>query len=397
MGTLGLGHSTRNDPSDAAAEAAERACAALGGAAPAAAVVVSTGAYGGEAAQQRLAARACAALGTAEIAGAALDGLMVGGAEWTGEPAVAVLAWAEPAGRPEARSAVPEVALFDAVGGHEDDLGTWLASAFGSPLGPGDLVVCFAEPHAIDGARLARSLGALAAGTVVGIAAGETTGESQPVWAGDEIVRGGLAALRLPSPSGTPPRVALTQAGRPIGEPMRITRARGHWIASLEDRPAIEVYRDAAPAPLRDDLARAARSVLVALEGVDAQGAPRRRIRNVIGFDEARGAFSVAEAPAPGERLALVALDARSARDELGRLGAHFDVSVPAAGALYLNCRARAQALFEHEGYELGRVESLVGGLPVLGLMGSHLYAPAEARAPVELHTYAALAALIDA
>ncbi len=392
MRALGLGHSTRSDPADAAAEACAGALEALGPAPATAGIVVSTGAYGSEPELHRLVARACAELGTAELAGAALDGVMVGGAEWTAEPAVAVMAVADAAG-----GRGPEVALFDEVGGHEDELGTWLGGAFGTPLSASDLIVLFADPHSIDGARAARGLEGMGAGAVAGIAAGEATGASQPVWAGDEVVRGGVAALRVPSPAGRPARVALTQAGRPIGEPMRITRSRGHWISGLEDRPAIEVYRDAVPAPLRDDLPRAARSVLVALEGGEDGAAPRRRIRNVIGFDEERGAFSVAEAPAPGDRLALVALDAGAARDELGRLGARLEAAEPPLGALYLNCRARARALFEHEGYELGRVEALLGGRPVLGLMGSHLFGRAEARAPLEMHTYAALAALIDA
>jgi small ligand-binding sensory domain FIST len=397
MRAIGLGVSTRSDASDAAAEASADALESLGGASPAAAVVASTGAYGGGAPARALVARACAELGTAQFAGAALDGLMVGGAEWTGTPAVAVLAFDAPG----EGGGSAEVALLDELAGHEDALADELASAFRTPIEPGDLILLFTEPQAVDGARVARSLQRLPAIGIAGVAAGESTGESQPVWAGDEVVRGGVAALRIASAPGTAPRVALSQAGRPVGEPMRITGSTGHWISSLEHRPALDVYRAAVPAPLRDDLPRAARTMLVAIEEgpPDRAGrpaAPRRRIRNVIGFDEARRAFSVAEAPAPGDRLALVALDPAAARDELGRLEARLAGPTP-AGALYLNCRARAQVLFDHEGYELGRVASLVGNRPVLGLLSPHLYGRADERSIVELHTYAALAALIDA
>ncbi len=390
MRTVGLGHSTRSDAEDAAGEASARAVEALGGGVPSAAVVVSTGAYGGEAAARKLVARACRELGTFEIAGAALDGLMVGAAEWTAEPAVAVLALADGGAG---------VALLEEVAGHEEALAGELASAFDAAPEPGDLLVLFAEAQAIDGHRAARGLQGLGASAVAGMAAGEATGESQPVWAGDEVVRGGLAALRIPGASavrGAGGRVALTQAGRPLGEPMRITRSRGHWISALDDRPALDVYRDAVPAPLRRDLARAARTVLVSLEDRSGPRGHRRRVRNVVGFDAERGAFSVAEPPGPGDRLALVALDPAAAREELGRLEARLSGPAP-AGALYLNCRARARALFDHEGYELGRVEGILGGCPVLGLMGSHLYAREDERAALELHTYAALAALIDA
>lgn len=182
-----------------------------------------------------------------------------------------------------------------------------------------------------------------------------------------------------------------------MGEPMRITRAQGHWILGLEGRSALEVYRGAVPAPLRDDLPRASRSMLVALEAASnpGRGSRGRRVRNVVGFDEARGAFSVAEAPEPGDRLALLALDGVAAREELGRLGARL-AGPPPAGAIYLNCRARASGLFEHEGYELGEIGRLLGGAPVLGMMGSQLLGRSAARQPVEVHTYAAIAALVD-
>jgi len=395
MPEVGLGHSTRSDPADASAEASAMAREALSGAEPDAAIVVATGAWGGEAAARAGVARAVRELGTGEIVGAGLDGLMVGGSEWTGAPAVAVLALA---------GSGAETALVEQLGGHEEALAEELAASFHAPPSPGDLVIVLAEPQAADGRRLARSLQDLGTPSVAGIAAGEATGESQPVWVGEDVVRGGLAALRIPAAHQKGSRMALTQAGRPIGEPLRITRARGHWIAGLEDRPALDVYRAAVPAPLQDDLPRAAKSILVALEGgANGSGERGRRIRNVVGFDESRGAFSVAEAPAPGDRLALVALDGAAARDDLGRLEASLS-GPPPAGALYLNCRARAQALFEHEGYELGRVSALAGGCPVLGVMGSHLYARASARPghsadppPLELHTYAALVALIDA
>jgi small ligand-binding sensory domain FIST len=258
-------------------------------------------------------------------------------------------------------------------------------------------VLFFADPHAFDGRAMASGLGAVGAAALAGVATGESFGSPQPVWVGDEVVHGAVAALRLQATERDEARISLTQAGRPVGEPMRITRAQGHWILGLEGGSALEAYRQAAPAPLRDDLPRASRSMLVALEAAPegGEGSRGRRVRNVVGFDEARGAFSVAEAPLPGDRLALLALDSVAARDELGRLGARLAGPTP-AGALYLNCRARAGGLFEHEGYELGEVGRLLGGAPVLGMMGSQVYGRSAPHQPVELHTYAAIAALVD-
>ena len=389
MPSLGLGTSLRQDPAEAAREAADFALEALGESRAAAALVVSTAAYGSNQAARRLCASACRALGTGEIVGAGLDGIMVGAEEWTAEPAVAVMAF----GPRHAAS----VALLDGVAGHEAELGEDLAAELGGSGSPEDLFLFFADPHEIDGRAAAAGLGRLSGGALAGIAAGESFGGPQPVWVGDDVAGGALAALRIRAAAGDPTRIALTQAGRPIGEPLRITRVRGHWIMALEGRPALDVYRDALPGPLREDLPRAARSVLVAFEEAShpEREARGRRVRNVVGFDEARSAFSVAEAPEPGDRVALVALDAVAAREELGRLGARLSGPTP-AGMLYLNCRERARGLFEHEGFELGEVGRLVGGAPTLGLMGSHLYGRAGARHPLELHTHAAIAALIE-
>lgn len=385
---LGLGHSTRSDPASACAEAATRALRGLGGADPDAALLVATGAWGGTAQARAGLAAARNELGLDQIAGAGLDGLMVGGSEWTGEPAACVLAFS---------GSGAEAAHVEAVAGREDSLAEELAAGFETPPAPGDLILVFAEPHSLDGARVARSLDRLAPATVVGIAAGDGEGEGQPVWAGGDVIRGGVAALRIPAARGTcSVRSLLSQAGRPVGEPRPITRCRGHWITRIDDRPALDVYREAVPAPLRDDLPRAARSVLVSLERPVGASARGRRVRNVVGFDAARGAISLAEAPRPGDLASVVVLDQAAAREDLGRLEAALRGPAP-LGALYLNCRARARALFEHEGYELGRFEALASGRPVLGLMGSHVYGRADAGEPLALHTYAALATLIEA
>ena len=392
MGSLGLGTSLRHDPAEAAAEAADLALEALGEPRASGALVVSTAAYGGDEAARRLCARACRTLGTGEVLGAGLDGVMAGAEEWTAEPAVAVMAFGG--------DHTAQVALLDGVAGHEAELAEDLVAELGgSSQRPGDLVLFLADPHGLDGRAVAASLDGLSGCALAGIAAGESFGPPQPVWAGDEVASGAIAALRVSAGVDAATRISLTQAGRPIAEPLRITRVQGHWILALEGRPALEVYRDALPLPLRNDLPRAARSVLVAFEEAShpESGPPPRgpRVRNVIGFDEARAAFSVAEAPKPGDRLALVALDGVAAREELRRLAARLSGPTP-AGGLYLNCRERARALFDHEGYELGEISRLVGGAPMLGLMGSHIYGRSGLRHPLELQTYAAIAALID-
>lgn len=370
----GAALSRHADPARAAAEAAAGARAAAGDAD--AALVFAAGHGEGAA---RAAAAAVEALGTRAVAGAAAHGVLAGCDEEEERPAVAVLALAGLAATP---FRMPDLA------GLEDAAGDELAAALGRPAAPGDLVVLFVDPVALDLRRLLGACDAvLPPGALVGAAAAiGPDGRAGLAWSGREVLAGGACGLVLHLPR--PARVLVPQGCRPITDPLPVTRSDGHWVLELGGRPALDVYREVAGAPLAADLRRSAERVVVALP----RGASDTWVaRPVAGFAPARRAFALAEDLKPGAPLRLALRDADLAREDLRRALAG---AAPAAAALLLGCSGRGRGLFRHAGLEAALVARALGATPLAGAFGAFPLGPAAGASA--LHAYAAVLALLD-
>lgn len=361
------------DPARAAAAAAERARAAVGAAD--AALVFTAGCGGGDG---RAAAAAVDALGTRAVAGAAGLGVLAGEEEEEARPAVAVLALAGLGATP---FRMPDLA------GAEDAAGSELEAALGRSAAPGDLVVLFADPVALDTRRLLRACDeVLAPASLVGAAAAlSPDGRPVPVWTGRQALQGGACGLVLHLPR--PARLLVIHGCRPITPAAPVTRVDGHWVLEIGGRPALDVYREAAGAPLAADLRRSAERVVAALP----RGAGDEQVvRPVAGFDPERRAFALAEDLRVGTPLRLALRDADLAREDLTRSLAG---AGPAAAGLYLSCTGRGRGLFRHAGLEAAVVARALGATPLAGLFGSFQLGPVAGAS--ELHTYAAVLALL--
>jgi len=192
-----------------------------------------------------------------------------------------------------------------------------------------------------------------------------------------------------------PPRIGVTQACRPVGEPMRVTRSRGHWILGIEDRPALDVYREVARDPLAGDLRRAAAFLLVALPRDPA--APLEPggylVRHVVGFDEERKAFAIPDEIEAGDPIAFALREPDAAREDLKAMLDQVGGDSPGLG-LYFNCCARGEDFFGFPGLEAAYIERAFPETPVAGLFGSCEIGPIGQQP--ELLTYTAVLALID-
>jgi small ligand-binding sensory domain FIST len=354
--------------------AAEKARAALG--AVDAAFVFAAG-YGDR--TREAAAAAAGALGARAVAGAAGHGVLAGGDDEEERPAVSVLALS---GLDATPFRLPDLA------GAEEAAGAELEAALGRSAREGDLVVLFSDPMALDARRLLAGCDeVLAPGALVGAAAAiGPDGRPGAVWAGHDCVAGGACGLVLHLPR--PARVVVCHGCRPITEPLPVTRADGHWVLELAGRPALDVYREAAGAPLAADLRRAGEIVVAALP---RGGAGEFVVRPVAGFAPERRAFALAEDLRPGTPLRLALRDADLAREDLTRALA--GAPGPAAAALYLSCSGRGRGLFRHAGLEAAVVAHTLGPTPLAGLFGSFQFGPVAGA--TELHTYAAVLALL--
>jgi small ligand-binding sensory domain FIST len=375
----GVGLSIDPDPVKAAEEAASGALSRAGRAD--AALLLATPGYGEG--MPGLLEAAIGTLGTRRLAGVTCHGVIGLGREE--EAAVVVLA---------VSGLDVETFLLEELDPFEPRVGEELRARLGGEARAEDLVVLMPDPRGVPLlATLNEVREALAPALVVGAGAADPVWDRPQQWCGREITSGGLAGMVLRG--ARPPRVGVTQACRPLCDPLPVTRTQGHWILELDGRPALDVYREAARGPLGEDLRRAAGFVLAALPKADEGPLEPGGylVRNVAGFALEEKAFAIPEALKPGELLGLVVREPEAAREDLKAMLAGLEGGDPALG-LYFDCCARGAALFGVPGLESGYLEQSLGGTPLAGMFGSCEIGPVGGRA--ELLTYTGVLALID-
>ncbi len=375
-----VGLSAARDPAQAGEEAARGALAAAGLERAQAALCFATPHFGPG--TEVLLESVVGSLGTRAVVGSWTHGLLACGLERAGEPAVAVLAIS---------GIEAHAFLLTEFAGDEPAAGEEILERMGGPLRPEDLVVLLPDSQELLAAPLLASVrDSLGPAQLVG--AGSAVGPDgfSLQWAGEKPTRGALAGMLLRG--ARPPRLGIASVCRRATELMRVTRARGHWILELDGRPALEVYRRVARAPLAADLRRAAEHLLVAIPRA-AEDPDSCVVRNPVGFDAKEGAFAVPDAVKPGQQIALVLRDPEAARLELKDMLAR-TLSRPPCLGLYFSCRAGGGSFLGAPGLEAAYLQNACGSAPVLGIRGAFEFGPVAGRP--ELLTHAAVLALVD-
>jgi len=329
---------------------------------------------------------AVATLGTDALVGASSHGVLAGGQEHEEETAVAVLAW----------SGLESVPFLVAdPSGDEAAACEEIAMRLGGTPRPEDLVVILPDPRNFDAEVFLPELAAaVAPAQVVGAGSGDPLSDEPLQWVGRNIASGGVAGVVL-RPRRRP-RIAVTQACRPVTELLTVTRARGHWVLELDGRPALDVFREVARGPLAEDLDRAAAFILAALPSdprAERLEPASYLVRHVVGFEPNENAFALPVALETGDRMGLALREPESAREDLKAALQRIGGGDPVLG-LYFNCCARGAGFFGVPGLEAAYLENAFRKTPIAGMFGSCEIGPIGGRP--ELLTYTGVLALID-
>ncbi|MBW2420979.1 MAG: hypothetical protein JRH19_20735, partial [Deltaproteobacteria bacterium] len=257
MTRAGIGISTALDPEAAGRRASEEALEEAGLERAAGALLLATAAHG--AALERAVAVAAESLGTDAVVGGAVEGLLAGGRFVEGNPGIALLALGGGAGGPS----VEGLLLRDLVGA-EEQAGEEILSHVGAAPTAGDLLVLFADSHALLAQPLLASVeAALAPALVVGLGASPIPGAGPLVWGQGEVAGAALAALFVRGAG--PAWAGIGHACRPVSGELRVTRARGNWVLGLKGRPALDVYLEIAGESGANECAADGQDMLAAL------------------------------------------------------------------------------------------------------------------------------------
>ncbi|HKQ97566.1 MAG TPA: FIST N-terminal domain-containing protein [Candidatus Polarisedimenticolia bacterium] len=326
--------------------------------------------------------------GTSVLCGCSGAGVIAGGIEVEGGPAVAVLA---------VRSdRLRATAVVEPAG---EDQGRAAAEALGRAPNPPALFVTFTDPAAVRPESLLEGLQASAPGApAVGAAASGTQGPGGTFqFCGRNVATRSIAALRIEGPLRR--AVGVTQGCLPVGPPSRVTKAQENVVLELDGRPALEVLRSRLPAALAESLGRLGGHLFVGLPPDRSQTTiddGEYLVRPLFAVDPARGALLLGEEVHEGQPLAFVLRDGGAARDDLksmlGRLAGEAPPSDWSFG-LYFNCAGRGTGLYGFPGVDSAFIAGQFPRLPVAGLFGNAEIAPL--RGANRLFTFTGVLALV--
>jgi len=202
----------------------------------------------------------------------------------------------------------------------------------------------------------------VASGFLVG---GLSSSRSRTVQVANDVLTGGLSGALFRDDVAVSTR--LTQGCSPLEGRFRVTGADGNVLVTLDGRPALDVFREAAGELLARDLRRAAQFIHV---GLPVRGSDRGDylVRNVVGFDTRNGLVAIGDVVESGDELIFCKRDGESAREDLARILAELKAAVPSPrGALYYSCLGRGEHMFGRRGAELGQVRAALGDVPLVG------------------------------
>lgn len=195
---------------------------------------------------------------------------------------------------------------------------------------------------------------------------GLTSSDGEYIQAADQAVSGGLSGVLLSSEIAV--ATGLSQGCTLIGAPHTVTACQGNVIETIDDRPALDVFREEIGDVLARNLGAVAGYIFAALP-VHRSDTGDYLVRNLLGIDPQKGLLAIGDTVVPGARIQFAKRDAQTARDDLRQMIGKLKRRLPGPpkGALYHTCLGRGRYLFGEDSAELRVVRETLGDVPLVG------------------------------
>ena len=300
----------------------------------------------------------------AAIVGASGGGVVGGGFELEGTPAISLTAAYLPGGRITAFHLLDEVRPTI-----EAPQAEWSA-ALGLEEEPKGIIV-MPDPFSFDAQAFARGLDVAFPDCVLlgGLASGGREPGEHALFLGDALHQKGVVGVALSGNIVVDPVVA--QGCRPIGAPCFVTRCDGHLLFELDGRPALDVLEEICGELSAADLELAKAALFVGLvmdPERQSYGQGDFLLRNLLGAMPEERALAVGAHLQENRVVQFHVRDARASWADLDSLmayhAAHCDKP---AGALMFSCLGRGTNLYGEVGHDTKVIYSHLGEIPMGG------------------------------
>ena len=182
----------------------------------------------------------------------------------------------------------------------------------------------------------------------------------------DRTGDGGLSGVMFTDAVGI--QTSLSQGCSPIGPHRRITGAQRHVLMSLDDRPALDVFKEDIGDVLARDIAKVGGYIFAGLP-IPGSDTGDYLVRNLLGVDLNKKLLAVGDLVEEGQELMFCRRDANTAREDLSRMITHLKrrLGGPPRGGVYVSCIGRGASLFGDESEELRQIRDELGDFPLVG------------------------------
>ncbi|NKC17066.1 MAG: histidine kinase [Gammaproteobacteria bacterium] len=185
------------------------------------------------------------------------------------------------------------------------------------------------------------------------------------------VVQGGLSGVLFSENVAVSTR--LSQGCSPIGPCRTVTSGRSNIILAIDNRPALEVFKEDIGEVLARDLRRVAGYIFAGFS-VPGSDTGEYLVRNLVGVDQNSGALAVGEYVKPGDRMMFCRRDPQTAVDDMERMLKELTRSLNGQkpkGGIYISCLARGPNQFEPPDLEIILIRRYLGEFPLTGFFAN--------------------------
>lgn len=162
----------------------------------------------------------------------------------------------------------------------------------------------------------------------------------------------------------------LTQGCVPLGQRHVITSSQRNVIITLDNQPALEVFKQEIGEMLAKDLKRIGGYIFAALP-IPGSDTGDYLVRHIVGIDPQHGVLAIGDMVETGDSILFCKRDPQSAYEDLLRMLREIKPHDEIRGAVYFSCLGRGEVQFGPGSKELRAIQGALGDIPLVGFFSN--------------------------
>jgi len=196
----------------------------------------------------------------------------------------------------------------------------------------------------------------------------------------NDITEGDISGIVFDE--NNPVITSLSQGCTPIGDSHILSQCDHHIAISIDDRPALDVFKEEIGDVLARNIDRAAGYIFAGFP-VKGSDTANYLVRDIIGIDIENNHLAIADDMKADSQIIFCKRDGQTAIQDMQRMLNDIKKRLGkqhAKGALYISCLGRGNNLFGDNSEELKMISEVLGDIPLAGfyangeIAGNQLY-----------------------